>query len=66
MNEDLRKSFLYLLQLNYKTTTKYLNNLEKHCNNIHTMQFIDQNKYNQYLNKIYIKHYCGITSELRT
>ena len=54
MNEDLRKSFLYLLQLNYKTTTIYLNNLEKHCNNIHKMQFIDQNKYNQYLNKIYI------------
>jgi len=54
MNEELRKMILYLLQINYTTITKYLTNLEKHCNNIYNLQIIDNSTFNNYLNKIYI------------
>ena len=54
MNEDLRKSFLFLLQLNYKSISNILNYLEEHCNNIFDLNFIEQNKFNQYLNSIYV------------
>jgi endopeptidase La len=54
MNEDFRKSFLYLLQVNYKAISSNLNHLQDHCNTIFNLNFIEQNKYNQYLNNIYI------------
>ena len=54
MNEKFKKYILFYLQLCYNDISDKLKNLETHLNNLNYLHFIDNNKFNNKMNILYI------------
>ena len=54
MNEKLKSQLINLLKYYYKDIANKLNNLEKHVCNLYNLNLIDNFKYNNNLNNIYL------------